>query len=77
MQDPVGPADRGPHVSNEVEPSEDMLEVYRGGTGDPLNSSPVWRYVAKDCLRAPKVGAVEEFRKLVAEAEKAQAGKKP
>jgi len=52
--------------------------VYRGGISDPLNSSPVWRYMAKDCLRAPKVNAVEEFRKAIVAAEKPQIpSKKP
>jgi len=59
-----------PHISNEVGPSNDMFEVYRGGVPDPLDSPAVWRYIAKDCLRAPNVSAVEEFRKAMAEAEK-------
>lgn len=64
---------RGPHMSNEVGPSEDMFEVYRGNTPNPLDSTPVWRYIAKNCLReTPKVAAVEEFRKAIAEAEKPQ-----
>jgi hypothetical protein len=66
------PPNRGPHVSNEVGPSEDMFEVYRGNVPNPLDSSPIWRYIAKDCLREPKVTAVEEFRKAIAEAEKPQ-----
>jgi hypothetical protein len=38
----------------------------------------VWRHIAKDCLRAPNVAAVEEFRKAIAEAEKPQIpSKKP
>lgn len=60
----------GPHVGNEVGPSEDMFEVFRGNVGDPLNTVPAWRFTAKDCLRAPKVTAVEEFRKAIADAEK-------
>jgi hypothetical protein len=68
---------QGPHVSNEVGSSEDSFAVYRAGVADPLDSSPVWRYNAKDCLRAPKVAAVEEFRKAVAQAEKPQQPKKP
>lgn len=78
-QDPAGPADRGPSVGNEIGPSEDMLEVYRGGISNPLDASPAWRYIKKDCLRATNthVLAVEEFRKLIAEQEKAQTGKKP
>lgn len=62
----------GPHVGNEVGPSEDMFEVYRGNIPNPLDSGPVWRYIGKKCLREPKVTAVEEFRKAIAEAEKPQ-----
>jgi hypothetical protein len=68
---------QGPHVSNEVGPSEDSIAVYRGGVANPLDSSAVWRYNAKDGLRAPKVAAVEEFRKAIAQAEKPQQPKKP
>jgi hypothetical protein len=70
----------GPRISNEVGPSEDLFEVHPGGVHDvqrPLDSPAVWRYVAKDCLRAPKVTAVEEFRKAIADAEKLQTPKKP
>lgn len=79
MSDPtIDPQDRRPHIGNEAGPSEDMLQVYRGGVQYPLDSSPAWRYIAKDCLRAPEVTAVEQFRKAIAEAEKAQAqSKKP
>jgi hypothetical protein len=78
MQDPsLTPPNRGPRMSNEVGPSEDMFAVYRGNGQDPLDSTPVWRYIAKDCLREPKVAAVEEFRKAIAEAEKPQPSKKP
>jgi hypothetical protein len=67
----------GPRVSNEVGPSEDAFEVYRGGVQTPLDAPAVWRYIAKDCLRPPKVSAVEEFRKAIADAEKPQPPKKP
>ncbi len=70
------PRDSSPHIGNEVGPSEDSLEVYLGNIQYPLDSSPVWRYVAKDCLRAPAVSAIEQFRKSVAESEKPQQ-KKP
>lgn len=71
MNDPnMGPPNNGPHIGNEVGGTEDAFAVYRGGISDPLNSSPVWRYIAKDCLRAPQVAAVEEFRKAIVEAEK-------
>ena len=73
----AGPQNTGPHISNEVGASEDTFEVYRGGVQYPLDSPAVWRYIAKDCLRAPKVSAVEEFRKAIADAEKPQIPKKP
>lgn len=79
MSDPnTYPQDRGPHIGNEVGPSDDMFTVYRAGASDPLDSPPVWRYIKKDCLRpSPQVPAVEEFRKLVAEAEKPKVPKTP
>ncbi len=78
LNDPtVGPPDTGPRTSNEIGPTQDTFEVYRGGVQNPLESPPVWRYMAKDCLRAPKVSAVEEFRKAIADAEKLQSSKKP
>jgi hypothetical protein len=72
----MGPQN-GPRIGNEVGASEDTFEVYRGGVQYPLDSSPVWRYIAKDCLRQPGVTAVEEFRKAIAQAEKPQPPKKP
>jgi len=68
----MSPPNRGPHMSNEVGPSEDRFEVYRGDVQHPLDSSPAWRYIAKDCLRGPKIAAVEEFRKALAAAVKPQ-----
>ena len=78
-QDPsTYPQNQGPHMGTEVGPSEDMFVVYRGSTSDPLDSPPVWRYSKKDCLRpSPLVPAVEEFRKLVAAAEKPNVPKTP
>jgi len=61
-----------PRIGKNDGGSEDMFEVYRGGQQYPLDASAVWRYVAKDCLSAPNVSAVEEFRKAVANAEKLQ-----
>jgi hypothetical protein len=71
------PAETGPHVSHEVGPSQDMLEVFRGNVEQPLDNAPAWRYIAKDCLSEPKVTAVEEFRKAIADAEKPKQNKKP
>lgn len=67
----------GPRVSNEVGPSEDMFAVFRGNVDHPLDGSAAWRYIAKDCLSAPKVVAVDEFRKAIADAEKPKQNKKP
>jgi hypothetical protein len=77
VNDPSADPQSGPRMGNEIGPTEDMFEVYRGGVPEPLDSSAVWRYIAKDCLRAPKVSAVEEFRKAIAEAEKPQVPKHP
>lgn len=79
MSDPsTYPQDRGPRISNEAGPGDDMFTVYRAGVSDPLDSPPVWRYIRKDCLRpSPQVPAVEEFRKLIAEAEKPKVPKNP
>jgi hypothetical protein len=73
----MDPMNRSPHVSNEVGPSEDTFAVYRGDMSGPLDAPPVWRYIAKDCLRAPRMAAVEEFRKALAEADQQRQAKKP
>jgi hypothetical protein len=80
MSDPnTYPQNQGPRISQEVGPSEDMFVVYRANMADPLDSPPVWRYIRKDCLRltATQVPAVEEFRKVIAEAEKPKVPKTP
>jgi len=71
-----GPQDNGPHIEKTVSSPDDSFEVYLGGKKYPLDSPPIWRYSAKDCLRAPTVSAVEEFRKAIAESEQ-QLTKKP
>ena len=65
-----GPSHRGPHVSNEIGPREDIFEVYRGGVEYPLDASPLWRYMAKDALNGPQVTAVERFRNAINESER-------
>lgn len=75
LNDPsLSPPNTGPHMTNEVGPAEDMLAVYRGGEMDqyPLDSTPIWRRIAKDCLQEPSVAAVAELRKEIADAEKPQ-----
>lgn len=71
--DPTAPQSPGVGPQIEVGQSEDLFAVYRGRRDDPLDSSPVWRYSAKGALRSPGVPAVDEFRKLMVEAEKQQA----
>jgi hypothetical protein len=53
--------------------SEDSFLVYRGKVDDPLDSSPVWRFEAKNALKPHTVPAVDAFRKAVDEAEQAAA----
>ncbi len=78
--DPQSTQNQGPHVSNEVGPRTDSFVVYQGrnwGGGGSQDSPPLWRYEVKNCLNAPDVKAVEEFRKAIAEAEKPKDPKKP
>lgn len=67
--------DGGPRVRTEAGAAEDTLEVYRGRMEYPLDSSPVWRYTAKDGLLPPQVPAVNQFRKVLDEAEKSASQK--
>jgi hypothetical protein len=71
-----GSPDSDPRIRNEIGPSEDTFEVYRGGVEHPLDTSPVWRYMARDALNGSKVTAVEQFRKTLSESEK-QGQQKP
>jgi hypothetical protein len=72
LSDPgPGGSDRtGSRVSQQIGPTQDTLEVYRGGGEYPLDASPVWRYVGKDALNPPEVRAIEEFKKAISESEK-------
>lgn len=68
---PMGPPrSMGPTPRMEAGAPDDMLSVYRGHRDNAIDYPPVWRYSAKDALKAPDVRAVEEFRKVIAEAEK-------
>lgn len=64
------PQSPGPRMGTEVGPDEDLFEVYRGNVAYPLDSPPVWRYLGKDALLPPVVPAVEQFRKIIEQAEK-------
>jgi hypothetical protein len=72
-----------PHPQTEVGNTQDMLVVYRGNpvynnsaatSDNPLDAPPVWRFTAKNALASPGVPAVDQFRKAIAESEKALAG---
>jgi hypothetical protein len=65
------PSGRAPNISNEagIGMSEDSFEVYMGGVDHPLDSTPVWRYVAKDGLNSPQMTAVQQFRNAVNESD--------
>lgn len=67
---PGGMGNRGPQLGSQIGSSDDTLEVYRGGVQYALDSTPVWRYTAKDALNAPQDAAVEQFRKAIDESEK-------
>jgi hypothetical protein len=71
--DPTNSQPGSPTSQVEAGPAQDMFVVFRGQRNDPLDFPPVWRYIAKDALRSPSVPAVDEFRKLIAEAEKQKA----
>lgn len=72
------PKHGGTHVGKEIGRGEDSFEVYKGGGAYSRNSSPEWRYIAKDALKEPKVVAVEQFRKAVDATERNQKkSKKP
>jgi hypothetical protein len=56
---------------------DDSLVVYSGGVDKPLDSPAIFRYSAKDALKAPGVSAVGVFRKAVADTEKIATSKNP
>lgn len=70
-----------PQPQADVGGADDDFEVYQGNVANPLDGPAVWRWVRKDGLHPHDVPAVDEFRKAVAETEKAiaaaQQGKKP
>lgn len=66
----AGPPTDRPGIGNEVGPSEDSFEVYMGGVENPLDRSPIWRYMGKNALDGPRMRAVDEFRNAISESEK-------
>lgn len=65
------PDTRRPNEGAQMGGADDVMKVYQGGVEYPLDNAAIWNYSGKDALKAPDVKAVEEFRKAVAEAEKA------
>ena len=58
----------------EARAEDDTFMVFQGGGLQyPLDNGLVWRYIAEDGLKSPRVEAVEEFRKALEESEKAAA----
>jgi len=73
---PLGQQDsRGPMPQMEEGNPDDMLSIYRGHRDNATDSPAAWRYSAKDALRGPEVRAVDEFHKVIDEAEKQRAAK--
>jgi len=67
------PQDTRPSPQTEVGNSEDAFVVYEGHSTASLDQqAPLWRYTNKNALHSPNVPAVDEFRKLIQEAEKQQ-----
>jgi hypothetical protein len=73
-------SDRQPGASSPPHPQTevgnvvvDSFIVYEGKTDGGLGGAIGWRYMAKDALRSHNVPAVDEFKKAIAEAEKAAA----
>jgi hypothetical protein len=77
--DPAGPLGqqdrRGPMPQMEAGSPDDVLFVYRGHRDNATESPAAWRYSSKDVLRGPAVRAVDEFHKVIDEAEKQRAAK--
>lgn len=69
------PQQQGPQM--EMGGVEDSFAVYEGGRSGSMLGPPAWRKDEKDGLRSHNVPVVDEFRKAVAEADKAAAAKKP
>lgn len=72
LSDPMaGPQHTAPHVGKQIGQLQDVFEVYKGGAAynEKISPAPLWKYAAKDALKAPDIVAVREFRKAVVTAE--------
>ncbi len=70
MSEPtVTPKSTGPHLGKQIDGGKDVFEVYQGGPMYKMSAPPIWRYAAKNALKAPDMVAIREFRKAIAAAE--------
>jgi hypothetical protein len=73
---PTGTADPPntgvPGTGMESGSTQDLFQVYRGHQRYPLDSTPIWSYVARNALNPPSPAAVEQFRKAIEASEKAK-----
>ena len=63
---------RHPGAGPEAGTTADVFELYQGQSQYPLDGPIVWWYSGANALNTPDVKAVEQFRKVVAEADKAR-----
>ncbi|MFY9935546.1 MAG: hypothetical protein WAK33_01680 [Silvibacterium sp.] len=73
LSGPGSADDSSPHTQTEIGATDDSFIVYEGGVDRPLDTPPAWRYTAKGALLPHTVPAVEQFKKAIAQAEKAAA----
>jgi hypothetical protein len=72
---PMSSGSQMPGLNSEVGPEEDTFAVYLAGSREtPLDAPAIWRYSGKNILTGPVSRAVQEFRKVVEESEKARSG---
>jgi hypothetical protein len=63
-----------PGLNTEIGPEEDHFAVYLAGSREtPLDAPAIWRYSGRNILTGPVSRAVQEFRKIVEESDKARA----
>lgn len=67
------PGNGDAHPTTQIGSTNDSFAVFDGKNEHPLEGPPAWRFLAKDGLKPHTVPAVDEFRKAVAEADKAAA----
>ena len=74
---PGSPSTADTHPVTQIGSTDDSFAIFDGKNSHPLDGAPAWRLLARDALKPHTVPAVDEFRKAVAEADKAAAARKP